>query len=263
MMAAIAVFAMVFAAGAVLLESSSNVDGATSYIQGDTDLVKTGGTLTFSIMYFETEEFDSLEISYKAELKDGRGNVQSNAVSPSSGTLTNGTESTLTVTAPDAAGKYTLVVTFTAEKDEEDAVTTERTQTVNVVEPIVLSAVLVNNSKVDFTDFAVYFKVNGELIEDSRTLVTVSTGGTTTASYEWVVSALPNGSHTFQVVAGDENVGGSSTTFLGGEGTFYVGYSDYGLLNILLVVLLIVLIIVIIYLYRKPVKNYGKPKSRR
>jgi len=263
MIAVMAVFAMVLVGGAVLLENSSNVDGATSYIQGDTNLVKVGGTLTYQIMYFESEEFETLSITYSAVLNDSNGNAQAGTISPSTGNMSNGVESALTITAPSSAGKYTLSVTFTETKDDEPSTTTVRTQTITVVEPVVLNANLTNNSNVDFTDFAVYFKVDGQLIEDSKTLVTVNAGQTTTVTYEWVVESLSNGRHTFQVVAGSENIGGSKTSFAGGEGTFYVGHSDYGLLNILLVVLLIIVIIALIYIYRKPVKNYGKPKSRR
>ncbi|MCL1979260.1 MAG: hypothetical protein FWG60_03785 [Methanomassiliicoccaceae archaeon] len=263
MIAAIAVFAIVFAAGAVLLENSSDVDGAVSYIKGDTNVVKTSGSLTYQIMFFESEEFETLDLSYTALLKDSSGATKSGTISPSSGVLSNGIESTLTVTAPAAAGKYTLVVTFTEKKNDDEKVETERTQTITVVEPVVLTAVLRNNSNVDFTNFVVYFKVDGKLVDESRSMVSVAAGDTTTVTHEWVSESYSNGRHTFQVVAGDENIGSTQTSFLGGEGTFYVGHSDYGLVNILLGILAVVLIIVVVYLYRKPVKNYGKPKSRR
>ncbi|MCL2296173.1 MAG: hypothetical protein FWC29_03720 [Methanomassiliicoccaceae archaeon] len=263
MIAAIAVFALVFAAGATFLSDSSDVDGATSYIHGDTNVVKVRGMLTYQIEYFESEAFDTLDISYTAVLKDSSGSAQTNAVSPPSGTLTNGVELSLNIIAPSTAGKYTLQVTFIVKKDGGDQTSTVRTQTIRVVEPIVLNAVLMNNSNVDFTDFAVYFKVDGVLIEDSKTLVSVAAGKTNSVQFEWTVESLSNGKHKFQVVAGDENIGNSKTSFMGGEGTFYVGHSDYGLLNVLLAILLIVLILVVIYVYRKPVKNYGKPKSRR
>jgi hypothetical protein len=263
MIAATAVLVMVLAAGAVLFETSSNVDGSTTYIQGDTNLVKVGGTLTYQIMFFESDDFETLSISYSAVLKDSNGSNQSGAVSPSTGTMTNGVESTLTITAPKTAGNYTLSVTFTEVKDGGASVKTERTQSVNVVEPVVLSANLMDNSKVGFTDYVVYFKVNGNLIKESRTLVSVAANQTTTVTYEWVTDSLPTGTYKFQVVAGDENIGSSQTSFTGGEGTFYVGHADFGLIGILLAILLVVLIIVIVYIYRKPVKNYGKPKSRR
>jgi len=263
MIAAIAIFAIVFAAGAVLFENSSGSDGATTTIQGDTNLVKTGGTLTYQIMYFESEDFTTLNITYTAVLNDSQGNAQAGAVSPSSGSLTNGENTALTITAPSTAGTYTLLVTFTGQKDSDPSVTSTKTQSIKVVEPIVLSAVLKNNSIVDFTNFAVYFKVDGVLIDDSKQLVTVTAGQTTTVTYSWTVESLSNGRHTFQVVAGNENIGSSTTSFMGGQGAFYVGNSDYGLVNVVLVLLLIFVIIGLIYFYRKPVKNYGKPKSRR
>ena len=252
---------MVFVAGAVLVEDSSKVDGSTSYIQGETNLVATGGNLTYQIMYLETAEFDTLSISYTAVLNDSNGNAQSGAVSPASGTLSNGVESTLTITAPKTAGKFTLEVTFKSTLNTNPSVTTVKTQTVTVVEPIVLTATIKNVGDVDFTDFVVYFKVDGVLKDDSRTTVSATVGNTATATYNWVVESLPNGKHTFQVVAGSDNIAGA--TFTGGDGTFYKGYADYSLLNILLGILFIVLIIAVIWFYRKPVKNYGKPKSRR
>jgi hypothetical protein len=253
---------MVFVAGAVLVEEASDVDASTSYIQGDTNVVAVKGTLTYKIMFFETDEFDTISINYTAALNDSSGKAQSNAVSPSTGSMTNGVEATLTITAPATAGKYTLTVTFKVTKDGGAADNTERTQDIIVVEPIVLSATLLNNSNVDFTDFAVYFMLDGKLIEESKTLVSATAGNTTTANYDLVVESLSNGRHTFQVVAGTENIGGQAS-FTSEKGTFYVGHSDYGLFNILLFILLIVLVIAVIYFYRKPVKNYGKPKSRR
>ncbi|AIZ57238.1 hypothetical protein Mpt1_c13770 [Candidatus Methanoplasma termitum] len=259
--AAIAVLVMIFVAGAVLVEESSNVDASTSYIHGDTNVVAVKGSLTHQIMFFEPEA-TTISINYTAVLNDSRGNAQPNAVSPSSGSLTNGVESTLTITAPATAGKYTLVVTFKVAIDGAAAENTERTQTISVVNPIVLSAPARNNGNVDFTDFAVYFKLDGKLLEESKTLVSATAGSTTTVTYNLVVDNLSSGRHDYELVAGTENIGGQAS-FVGGHDTFYVGHSDYGLFNILLFILLIVLLIVVIYLYRKPVKNYGKPKSRR
>jgi len=263
MITALAVLVMVFAAGAILFESGSSSDGATVSITGDTNLVKVSGTLTYQIMYFESEEFETLNITYTAVLNDSNGNAQSGAVSPASGSLSNGVDTALTITAPSSPGNYTLKVTYVGQKDSDPAVTSVKTQTINVVTPITLTATLKNNSNVDFTDFAVYFKVDGTLIDDSKQLVTVAAGKTTSVSYDWVVQSLSNGGHDFQLVAGSENIGNDTTSFIGGHGTFYVGNSDYSLVNILLVLLLIIVVIALIYFYRKPVKNYGKPKSRR
>ena len=264
MIAALAVFAIVFAAGAFLFDHSS-VDAEaepTAEIRGDTNLVKTGGNLTYRIIFFEPKDFDTLDITFTATLKDSGGKAVG-SVSPGAGSLNNGIESTLTITAPTDPGKITLTVVFSERLNNAAAVKTERTQTINVVKPVVLSATLFNNSKVDFTDFAVYFHVDGKLVEGSRTLVTVAAGERSTVSHEWVTESLSSGKHTFKVVAGQENIGGSGNVIVGGEGTFYVGHSDYGLINALVIVFLVVVIIALIYFYRKPVKNYGKPKARR
>jgi len=265
MIAALAVFAIVFAAGAVLIENASSVYAEaepTAEIRGDTNLVKTGGNLTYRIMFFEPKDFDTLDITFTATLKDSSGKAVG-SVSPGAGSLNNGIESTLTITAPTDAGKFTLTVVFSERIDNAPAVRIERTQIINVVKPVVLSATLFNNSHVDLTDFAVYFHVDGKLVEDSRTLVTVAAGERTNVSYEWVTESLSSGRHTFKMVAGPENLGGAGSVIVGGEGTFYVGHSDYGLINALVIVFLIVVIIALIYFYRKPVKNYGKPKARR
>ena len=254
---------MVLVGGAALIGDSSNVDGSTSYIQGETNLVEVGGSLKYQIMFFETAEFETLSLTFSALLKDSGGNTQSGAVSPSAGTLVNGVESTLSITAPKTAGKFTLEVTFKSSINGEANVETVKTQTVSVVEPIVLTATVKNVGDVDFTDFVVYFKLDGKLLEGSKTTISVAANNTTTATYNMVVESLSSGRHTFQVVAGSENIGGSQISFIGGEGTFYVGSSEYGLFNILLGVLLVVLIIAVIWFYRKPVKNYGKPRSRR
>lgn len=259
---AIAVLALIFTAGALLMDDSSSVEGATAVINGETDIVKTKGELSYTIMFYESEEFETLEIKYSAVLMDSSGEKQSNAVSPSSGTLTNGVDTKLVITAPSVAGRYTLSVTFTEIIDNGDKTETEKIQIITVKEPIVLSVVLNNNSNVDFTDFAVYFYVDGVFVEGSRTLTSVKAGESTTVTHEWVAESLSNGEHKFKVVAGDENVGGTGS-ISGGEGTFYVGHTDYGIVNILIGILFVVLLIVVIWLYRKPVKNYGKPKSRR
>ena len=50
---------------------------------------------------------------------------------------------------------------------------------------------------------------------------------------------------------------------LGEEHTFYIGDNSYTWVTALLVLVIILLLFVMVWVYRKPVKNYGKPKSRR
>jgi hypothetical protein len=261
-MTIIAALFLVLTVGAVVLTGPSEVDAASTSITGDTDIVKIKGTLEFDITFYETDDFSTLDIRYDIALKDSSGETQTNAVSPSTGSLSNGIPLSIVVTAPEKSGRYTLNVTFTETIDSNPSVKSEKSVTITVVEPITLKSTLKNTGNVDITDFAVYFKVDGKLIDGSKTLVSVETGKETTASYDWVTVGLSNGRHTYQLVAGDENAGISGVV-LGEEGSFYVGHSDSGLVTILSALLLVVLIIIAIYVYRKPVKNYGKPKSRR
>jgi hypothetical protein len=68
------------------------------------------------------------------------------------------------------------------------------------------------------------------------------------------------GTHTFKV----EPVG--ETTMISGLGvehTFYSNDNDYAWLTALALIILILLLIWAYRVYRKPIKNFGKPKSRR
>jgi hypothetical protein len=251
------------AAGTVVL-SAPDADAANVTIKGDTNTVKASGTLDYELIFYETEEFSTLEISYTADLKDSNGKAQSNAVIPSYGTLSNGVATGIIVTAPSTPGKYTLTATFTETIDENPSTTTVRSVTVTVVNPIKLSATIKNTGDVSLTDFVVYFKVDGKLIDDSKTLVSAAAaGGETTVSYDWVTDIISNGQHSYSIVAGDENIGEYKDLILGSNSSFWVGHSDYGGVTIAMFLLLIILLIVAVYVYRKPVKNYGKPKARR
>ena len=261
--ATIAIFALVLTAGAFMLGTSEDVDAASSEIRGDTNVVKVSGSLDYELLFFEAEEFSTLDIRYSAALRDSKGNSVG-SVSPSSGSLYNGVTSSITVKAPSTPGKFTLVVTFTEKIDDKDEVKSEKSLTITVVKPITLKTTLMNNSKVDFTNFAVYFYVDNELIEESRTLVSVKSGEETNVSFDWITDTINDGSkHTFKIVPGSENIGDYTDVILGGEHTFYAGHSDYGLPNIIMAILIIVMLLLLIYISRKQVKNYGKPKSRR
>ena len=76
------------------------------------------------------------------------------------------------------------------------------------------------------------------------------------------VTDAGNGQHTFALVAAD---GGNMADIegLGVEHTFYIGDTSYTWMVVLLVLVIIIVLLVMVWVYRKPVKNYGKPKSRR
>ena len=52
-------------------------------------------------------------------------------------------------------------------------------------------------------------------------------------------------------------------TGLDQESVFYIGHDDYQIATVLAALLFVILLIVLIFVIRKPVKNYGKPKGRR
>lgn len=247
--------------GGLCLAVSEDTQAGSANISGETNVVKTGGELSYDILYYEAAEFSTLEITYTASLLDSGNTAQSSAVTPSSGTLFNGVSQTLKVTAPDTAGKYTLRVVFTETIDGGDATTSTETQTITVVDPVTLSVTLTNNSEVDVSGLALMFYVDGELVEGSRTLLTVAAGESATVTHSWVSESVSGGKHTFMVMAAEDAI--IDISGLGEEHAFYVGHSDYGLMNILMGIFLVILIVLAVYVYRKPVKNYGKPKARR
>ena len=267
--AAIAIMA-VFALCLVPLQG---VDAEYANIDGETNVVGVGEDADFQVIY-TNDDYDSTEypnlsmaISYDAKLVDSSGETVSNGVSPSSGDLDNSVAQTLTVSAPDEAGRCTLVVeyeievTYTIVNEDGEEVTEEETLNRTEEFPIRLSVTLTNNTNTDLNGYGVYFYVNDERIEDSYTTVDLDEAGTTTVTYEWITDS-GNGQYEFYVLPAD---GGNMVDIegLGERHTFYIGDNDYTWMIALLVIVIILLIIVMVWVYRKPVKNYGKPKSRR
>jgi len=222
-----------------------------------TSVFKTGDSATFEIVYtLDKTEEKEIAITYSATVVDKAGKVQTSAVSPSTGTLESGEYKTLTVTVPSNAGKYTLKVEFFEDSKststEEYAFTavTAKTLTVNLK---------TDKVTLNMESFGVFFYVDGEKIEDSYSTVTLSRDGTGSVSYDWIADPA-EGKHTFHVEAAGSI---SAIEGLNEVHTFYIGDNDYTLLTACAVIILIVLIIWAVTVYRKPVKNFGKPKARR
>lgn len=273
--AAIAVLAML----AICLVPMQGVDADYADISGDSNVIGVGEKADFQIIYtnndYNSTEYQdfSMSISYTAKLTDSSGETVSNGVSPSSGDLDNGVAKTISVSAPDKAGSCTLVVKYEAEVTytttdedgeevaEEETITRTEEFPIRVVEPITLSVTLTNNTNTDLNGYGIYFYVNDEKIEDSYTTVDLDEAGTTTVTYKWITDS-GNGQYEFYVLPAD---GGNMVDIegLGEKHTFYIGDNDYTWMIALLVIVIILLIIVMVWVYRKPVKNYGKPKSRR
>lgn len=264
---------------AICLVPLAETDAVYSNVDGK-NVIGTQDKEDYEIVYtnHDYDEYQdiSMSIDYDAKLVDSTGATVSSGVSPSSGTLDNGVSETLTVTAPKTAGDYRLIVTYdveatytddegeTVEVPEED-LAREDTFNIKVVVPITLSVTLSigdeEENVADLSGFGVYFYINGERQTDSYTTVNLAKDGTATVTYDWVTDA-GNGTYRFSVQPADEGnlveING-----LGEEHTFYIGDNSYTMWVVLLVIVIILLALIMVWVYRKPVKNYGKPKSRR
>lgn len=254
-----------------MVDAEETTNAAFTPIEGDRVLgVSDKGTYT--IMYNNPRLADMVDtdisIEYTAKLVNSNGETQSSAVSPSSGDLNNGESAEIEVTAPKTAGSYTLKVEFVceatpADEDAEKYKDTSSTEyKIKVVNPITLSVTLkaTGESILDPSGVGVFFFVDGEKKDDSYTTFTMSSNGTATVSYK-LVADLSSGAHTFKVVSADGSEG--MIEGLGEEHTFYIGDNSYTALTALVIVVVILLIVIMVWVYRKPVKNFGKPKSRR
>lgn len=224
-----------------------------------TNVFEVSTSETFEIKYtVEADPDDDTEkkLTYNAKVIDKSKNTMSGAVTSSTGTLVSGELYSITVKVPSTAGKYTLVVDYLVdgEKKATDefafSAVTAKTLTVNLkAEDVTLN----------LDSFGVFFVIDGEKMDDSYTTVTLDRDGTGSVSYDWI--ADPElGQHVFKVVAagGIDVIQG-----LDEEHTFVVGVEDYSLVIALTVLVLIVLIIWAVRTYRKPIRNFGKPKARR
>ena len=271
-MMALALVAMAAFCLAPLAESEAvyyNVDGDS--------VIGTENKAEYTISY-SNHDYDSyadvnMSVTYSAKLVDSSGSTVSSGVSPSSGDLTNDVSATVTVTAPKTTGSYKLVVEYkptvsytdsegkTVNVPSKDLEVPPKEFRIKVVTPITLSVTLKNDSNIDLTGYGVYFWINGDVVDDSYTTVNLTKEGTATVTYKWVTDSS-DGKYTYSVQPADSgNL--VQITGLGEEYTFYIGDNSYTAWIALLVTFVIIMILVLVWVYRKPVKNYGKPKSRR
>ena len=234
--------------------------GAEIYPDGE-DYFKVSTSEDFKVKYTLAELDKDRTISFSAYVVNKAGETQSNAVSPSTGTLTDGIEKTLTVTAPKDAGVYKLVVEFSLKQSDEDIKKDNASYEFKAVNPIKLTVNLkADDVTLNLEEFGVYFYVDDKKMDDSYTTVTLAKDGTGSVTYDWVADPARGSTHTFYV----EAVG--ATDLIKGLGevhTFYADDNDYSMIIAIAFIILIVLVILAIWIYRKPVKNFGKPKSRR
>ncbi len=231
---------------------------ASGEITTDGDGVyKVSTSETFKIKY-DLEEGQEGALTFNAKVANKAGEAQASAISPSTGSLEDGVEKSLTLTVPKTAGEYTIVVEFLL---DEVRVGSEEKYTFYAVNPIVLTVNLkADNVTLNLEEFGVYFYIDDEKMDDSYTTITLASNGTGLVTYDWIAHPEPNSTHTFYV----KSVGGEGMiTGLDEVHVFYANDNDYGGITALAFMLLILLIAAAVWVYRKPVKNFGKPKSRR
>ena len=240
-------------AGFVLI--ADDTDATSFEVTSEKDWCQTGERFEFTVC----GDKDAQDLKYSYVLYDSDGNKMSGTSSSyDSDVSKNPREHSITV--PKEAGNYRLVVTF---MDKDKNTVAERVIPVKVVEPVTLSVTLFNPGDAKRT-LNVYFVVNGERMEDSgKEAITIEPNSSKTVTYDYVVRDLGY-STTFYVEAADETLGGD-VEGLGPEHshTFYTQQNNYTFIEVLVVIILLIVVIAAIWVYRKPIKNLGKPKSRR
>lgn len=249
----------------MLYSDDSSADSlATATIKFSESTVKVSGSTTATLTFTEADSDNFEKVSYVATLKDSKG-VSMGETAISTSYATGESSSTpytrdITVNAPKTAGVYTLEVVFTetyAGADREIKVV----RNLDVREPITLSVTVTNkdDSSLSITDGTFYFYLDGKRLDDSVSTTSIAIGGSHTFTYE-IIENLKSGPHTYKLdTAGDSY----SVDGLGKEYTFYYNQGSTSLYTYIMVIIFIVVALMAVWVYRKPVKNYGKPKARR
>ena len=215
------------------------VSGGTS-VEGPVK-AGTGDTVTFTLKVDGTA-------SYTAEMPGG-------SVDPDFGIVDE--EAEINVTVPNTPGRHWLKVNFTFDDGSEEV----REWMINVVEPYVFTATLVNNGDIAVTGLPVKFILNGETVHESN--VDIAPGETKTVEYRHI-EGLSSGRNSITVALDSENelvtlsTGTTSMTTV-----FYIDQADYSLSHWIMGLTLVIMTFGLVWVYRKPRKNYGRPKGRR
>jgi len=163
------------------------------------------------------------------------------------------------------AGDYKLTVKFYEDYDRTKLIS-ERGAPLKAVEPVVLKVTVTNGSWVA-VELPVYFKVGGERVEGSEQTVKIPAAtddgpGKKEVEYKYVARDLGRSS-TYSLEAENTETVAGTVKGLGVAHTFYSVQKDYSWATWLSAIFLVVVALIALYVYRKPVKNVGKPKSRR
>ena len=253
--------ASAFAGIAVMSDASDATDPVVNYGFEGEGVIATSTSSTYKFTFTESAEFGSLALTYTATLvKDGK--TVSGGVSPTEGSLSNGTALSLTVASQSEAGAYRLKVDVVETVDDGEATYNySAVKDITIIEPITFSVTINNTGSTDLYKGKVQFYLDGQVITDSEKEINLSAGSSTTLTYDYMPTELSAGKHTYYIQAVD----GTVIDGIGADNavTFYYKQGDYSLFNYLLLLGIVIFLILLVWVFRKPVKNFGKPKSRR
>lgn len=199
-----------------------------------------------------------------SEIIGGDGKVEASKTVTLYSSATMGYKGSLTLTAPENSGNYTIKNTFYKDSNKETLIG-EKSLPLKVVDPITLKVTLQNTSSND-VKMTVYFVINGQKVDDSVQTITVSaaesdgTPMTKEVTYDYIVKDVGDTRYCLQT---DDQYVASQVSGFGVEKMFYAHDDDHTLVTALVVIAVILLLVLIVYVYRKPVVNKGKPKGRR
>jgi len=250
-----AVMMLAVTALCMIPSASASEDRINTYtdIRAESHIVGVGLSVTYTLhaSYEGTEN-----ILFQARLVDWNGNSVG-SVSPSTGVVERDGRN-ININAPSDPGLYILTVDFTFANGDNEVIVT-KTAPVKVVTPIILSATLVNEGG-ELVELDVWFIVNGVKIEESEQQIDIAAGQTRVVTYSWVTESLGHGMHHISMGA---EIGILEDFLNVSVSSFYVGQSNYSFIETVMIIIFLVLLIILVVIYRKPVKNLGKPKGRR
>jgi len=251
----------------IVIPASHTSSGAQFGIDGGKTLMGTGDTLSEDDDNAVRLFSDGTYYASLIKVVNSDGVTQSGAVSRTSVSASvfnsNGGVVGVGITAPKTPGNYTLVVEFRISSGTADIIT--RTFPIKVVEPILLSVEIKNNSNSEVNGLSLQFVIDGrarDLTSDTENL-TIAPDGSRTVTYKWVVDNPSGGRHTYRVQVHADSTPLANITGLNQDHHFYIGQSDNTLVMWIMGIIFVIMLLILIWVIRKPVKNFGKPKGRR
>ncbi len=248
-----AIIAMVVLAGATcfcFVGDDSAADASANTVSTSADFGKVGTTITFTLNGESAYDYKIYRM------------VDGSETDKKTGTLSGESSysATVDITLPSTEGTYTYEIEYL--DSDSKSVFTDSID-IKAVKAITLKATITNDSS-NTISLYVYFlvKENGESVkvENSEQIVDVEAGKSKDVTCEYIVK---NVSDIEFCITSNSDSSKSLVSGLDEWKTVYSSDNDYTFITVFLAIVIVIMIIAIIWIYRKPVINTGKPKSRR